>query len=92
MFLCGSAIGLGTGNKDMCIYGEKSYWRSLSSGVPQRPVLGPLSFITCVNGLDLDTSSSLGIFTNNIIIGRTISEAVGCWALLNDLDYDLSVK
>ena len=78
----------------VCINGVKSEWGSVTSGVPQGSVLGPLLFIIYLNDLDIDISSNLAKFADDTKIGRAINGAEDCQALQNDLNrlYDWSEK
>ena len=59
----------------ICINGEKSEWGSVTSGVPQGSVLGPLLFIIYLNDLDVGITSNLAKFADDTKIGRAINGA-----------------
>jgi hypothetical protein len=76
-----------TGRKQrVSINGSKSEWATVTSGVPQGSVLGPLLFIIYINDLDVGINSSISKFADDTKIGRVINTAEDNIALQEDLD------
>ena len=78
----------------VCINGEKSDWGTVTSGVPQGSVLGPLLFIIYLNDMDQNISSSLSKFADDTKLGRIIGGPQDSQVLQNDLNklYEWTVK
>ncbi|KAK8741933.1 hypothetical protein OTU49_002018 [Cherax quadricarinatus] len=70
----------------VCINGEKSEWGSVTSGVPQGSVLGPLLFTIYINDIDEGIKSDIGKFADDTKIGRRIHSDEDIRALQEDLN------
>ena len=66
--------------------GEISNWKSVLSGVPQGSVLGPLLFLNINNLEDLDISSKVLKFPDDIKIFRKVTNDTDKQSLHDDLD------
>jgi len=67
------------------IRGEKSGWRSVTSGIPQGSVLGPLLFIMFINDIDNVVQNSLLKFADDTKIFGVIQNKVQHQQLQDDL-------
>lgn len=68
------------------VNGARSRVFSITSGVPQGSVLGPLIFILFVNDVCLRLKSRLLLFADDMKIYRVISSHLDCCALQADID------
>lgn len=66
--------------------GELSNWTSVSSGVPQGSVLGPILFLIYVNDLDIGLVSKLNKFADDCKLGKKIIDGADVEALRQDLN------
>ena len=58
------------------VRGSVSRWCSVKSGVPQGSVLGPLLYLSYINDLPENVSSSIELFEDNIKIWKIIRSEV----------------
>ena len=56
----------------VAVDGEISKWKSILSGVPQGPVLGPILFLIYINHLDDDITSKVLKFADDSEVFRKI--------------------
>ena len=68
------------------IGGEHSDWIEVKSGVPQGTVLGPLLFLTYINDLPDNISSTVRLFADDCVIYRSITTDKDAEILQKDLD------
>ena len=59
---------------------------TVSSGIPQGSVLGPLLFLCCINDITCGASSSIKLYADDILIYRIINTEDDCKMLQRDLD------
>jgi len=74
-----------TRRQRVVINGNYSDWRKVSSGVPQRSVLGSLLFILYINDLSCVIKSKTKIFADDVIIYRKVVTHKDCAMLQGDL-------
>ena len=68
------------------VSGEESLSVSVTSGVPQGTVLGPLFFLIYINDLPNSVSSSISLFADDSYVYRRIRNTLDCKQLQKDLD------
>ena len=66
--------------------GEYSGWITVTSGVPQGSILGPLMFLVFINDLNTGLNSDASIFADDTKIGRCIENEKDCGQLQIDIN------
>ncbi len=59
--------------QQVLVCGEASEWSSVTSGVPQGSVLGPVLFIILVNDIDINIASSVLTFADDTKVVRRVA-------------------
>ena len=68
------------------INGSSSSWAPVTSGVPQRTVLGPLLFLIYINDIAVDIKSTIRLFADDCVLYREIKSHNDSNLLQQDLD------
>ena len=74
-----------TNRQRVCVDGRSSDWSSISSGVPQGSILGPLLFLIYINDITHSLNSEARLFADDCTLYRTVSSAEDCVLLQSDL-------
>ena len=61
----------------VAVSGRMSFWKDVSSGVPQGSVLGQLLFIININDLDNGVKSKLSKFADDTKLGGKVDSSEG---------------
>ena len=72
--------------KKVVINGQASDWGSVTSGVPQGSVLGPLFFIIYINDIDNGLNNHISKFADDTKIGNTVITESDRLSLQQDLN------
>ena len=73
-------------SQQVVIEGVTSDTVSVTSGVPQGSVLGPILFLIFINDISKDITSTVRLFADDTIIYRSISSDADCAILQKDLN------
>ena len=73
-------------DQQIVIDGHASIWESVTSGVPQGSVLGPLLFLAYINDLPESVKSDVRLFADDFLLYRTINSKKDARTLQKDLD------
>jgi len=65
--------------------GTQSSWRTVTSGVRQGSVLGPLLFLLYINDIASDIRSEIRLFVDDCILYRAIKNCCDCLILQDDI-------
>ena len=65
--------------------GEMSDPVSVTSGVPQGTVLGPLMFLLYINDINQNINSKIRLFADDCVLYREINSKLDCLELQQDL-------
>ena len=77
---------LGNHTQQVVVSGTQSLSCSVSSGVPQRSVLGPVLFLLYINNITSEIQSQVHLFTDDCLIYSTIYSETDHTILQNDLN------
>ena len=70
----------------MTLKGSQSSWKSVTSGVSQGTVLGPLLFLIFINDIVENLSSEIRLFADDCILYRQIKLPPDNLAMQKDID------
>ena len=73
--------------QQVVVSGIQSLSCSVSSGVPQEPVLGPALFLLYINDITLEIQSQVCLFADDCLIYRTIYSEIDHTILQKNLNY-----
>ena len=69
----------------MVVEGQHSYTGTVTSGVPQSAVLGPILFLTYINDLGDGTKPTVRLFADDTVLYNTIKTATDSTQLQDDI-------
>ena len=67
--------------------GAQSSWRSVTSGVPQGTVFGPLLFLLYVSDIANGLTSQIRLFADDCILYRAVRSTTDCDVLQQDINH-----
>ena len=77
---------LSSRRQKVCISQQDSFWRDVTSGVPQGSVLGPVLFLIYINDLDRNIISKLAKFADDTKICKNVRNVEDAVTLQKDLN------
>jgi hypothetical protein len=72
--------------QNVCVEGEYSNWASVTSGVPQGSVLGPVLFIIYINDLESNLTAKLAKFADDSKLCKVVNNEKDAESLKKDLE------